>query len=49
MKAVAPEGVTMLDLYKSIVPFLACQLIGLIIVIIFPQIALFLPNALFGI
>ncbi len=44
MKAIAPKGVTMTDIYKSIVPFVGIQAIGLAIVIIFPQIALYLPN-----
>ncbi|OHD71873.1 MAG: TRAP dicarboxylate transporter subunit DctM [Spirochaetes bacterium RBG_16_49_21] len=44
MKAIAPEGVTMTDIYRSIVPFVALQGLALAIVIIFPQIALYLPN-----
>jgi len=44
MKAIAPPGVTMTDIYRSIVPFVALQAIGLIIVIIFPEIALWLPR-----
>jgi len=44
MKAIAPPGVTMSDIYRSIVPFVALQGIGLIIVIIFPEIALWLPK-----
>jgi tripartite ATP-independent transporter DctM subunit len=44
MKAIAPPGVTMTDIYRSIVPFVALQGIGLIIVIIFPEIALWLPK-----
>jgi TRAP-type mannitol/chloroaromatic compound transport system permease large subunit len=34
----------MTDIYRSIVPFVALQAIGLIIVIIFPEIALWLPK-----
>jgi tripartite ATP-independent transporter DctM subunit len=44
MKAIAPPGVTMTDIYRSIVPFVALQGVGLIIVIIFPEIALWLPK-----
>ena len=43
MKAIVPPGVTMMDIYRSIVPFVALQGLGLIIVIIFPEIALWLP------
>lgn len=44
MKAVAPEGVTMGDIYGSVAPFVALQALGLIIVVIFPQIATWLPS-----
>jgi tripartite ATP-independent transporter DctM subunit len=48
MKAIAPKGITMSDIYRSIVPFVAIQAIGLIIVIIFPEIALWLPKLMVG-
>ena len=48
MKGVVPKDITMTDLYKSVVPFIIIQAIGLIIVMAFPQIALWLPNALFS-
>jgi len=44
MKAIAPPGITMTDIYESIVPFVFLQGVGLIIVIIFPEIALWLPQ-----
>ncbi|OPY86302.1 MAG: Sialic acid TRAP transporter permease protein SiaT [Smithella sp. PtaU1.Bin162] len=44
MKAIAPAGTTMGDIYRSIVPFVILQGVGLIIVILFPQIALWLPK-----
>ena len=44
MKAIVPPGITMGDIYRSIVPFVILQGIGLVIVIIFPQIALWLPS-----
>ena len=44
MKAIAPPGITMTDIYKSIVPIVIIQGIGLAIVIIFPEIALYLPK-----
>jgi TRAP-type mannitol/chloroaromatic compound transport system permease large subunit len=44
MKAIVPPGITMTDIYRSIVPFVILQGIGLIIVIIFPEIALWLPK-----
>ena len=48
MKGVVPKGITMGDIYRSIVPFVGLQLVGLIICMIFPQIALVLPNLIFG-
>jgi tripartite ATP-independent transporter DctM subunit len=48
MKAIAPPGITMTDIYRSIVPFVILQGVGLIIVIIFPEIALWLPKLMVG-
>ena len=44
MRGVAPEGVTMGDIYRSIAPFVVLQGIGLILVLLFPQIVLWLPG-----
>jgi tripartite ATP-independent transporter DctM subunit len=46
MKAIAPPGVTMGDIYRSIVPFVALQAMGLVVVILFPEIALWFPRML---
>jgi len=43
LKGVAPPEITIGDLYRSIWPFVTLQLIGLILVILFPQIGLWLP------
>jgi len=48
MKGVVPPGVTMGDIYKSVIPFVALQAIGLIIIMIFPQIATWLPGMMLG-
>jgi tripartite ATP-independent transporter DctM subunit len=48
MKAMAPKEVTLADIYRSIVPFVLVMGVGLAIVMIFPQIALWLPNLYFG-
>jgi len=48
MKGIAPEGITMPTVYRAAIPFVALQAIGLAIVMIFPQIALYLPNLLMG-
>lgn len=44
MRAFAPPEITMGDIYKSVAPFVVTMLAGLIIIMIFPQIALWLPN-----
>ena len=44
LKAVAPPDVTTTDLYKSVWPFMGLQIIGMILVMVFPQIALFIPG-----
>lgn len=47
MRAVAPPEVTIIDIYRSVIPFVGLQLVGLALVVIFPQIALWLPEILF--
>jgi TRAP-type mannitol/chloroaromatic compound transport system permease large subunit len=44
VKGVAPPEVSMLDIIKSVPPFVALQFVGLMIVVFIPQIALFLPG-----
>ena len=48
MRGVAPKSITMGDIYRSVVAFLPLQLIGLILVVIFPKIILWFPDAIFG-
>jgi tripartite ATP-independent transporter DctM subunit len=49
MRAIAPKGVTLGDIYKSIIPFVLLQAIGLILCMIFPEIILWLPNKVLGV
>jgi len=44
LKGVAPPGVTMPDIYRAIIPFVVLQVIGMALVIGFPDIALWLPQ-----
>ncbi len=44
LKATVPPGVTMADIYRSIWPFLIIMFVGLALIMIFPQIALWLPK-----
>jgi tripartite ATP-independent transporter DctM subunit len=48
MKAMAPPEVTLGDIYRSITPFVLVMIVGLIIVMLFPGIALWLPDLYFG-
>jgi TRAP-type mannitol/chloroaromatic compound transport system permease large subunit len=42
IKGIAPKEVKIQSIYKGIIPFVILQLIGLILVIAFPQLALWL-------
>jgi TRAP-type mannitol/chloroaromatic compound transport system permease large subunit len=44
MRAMAPPEISIGDIYRSIVPFVAVMVIGLATVMIFPEIALWLPE-----
>jgi tripartite ATP-independent transporter DctM subunit len=46
MRSVAPATVTTGDIYRSIIPFVGLQALGLALVMIFPQIALWLPGVM---
>jgi tripartite ATP-independent transporter DctM subunit len=47
MKAIVPKTITMIDIYESILPFVALQAIALMACVLFPEIILWLPQALF--
>ncbi|MFU8858323.1 MAG: TRAP transporter large permease [Deferrisomatales bacterium] len=47
-KGVAPSEVTMGDIYRGILPFVGLQLIGLILLVLFPGIITWLPSIVFG-
>jgi tripartite ATP-independent transporter DctM subunit len=47
MRAMAPPEVSLGDIYRSIIPFVAVMLLALVIVMAFPQIALWLPQHLY--
>jgi tripartite ATP-independent transporter DctM subunit len=44
MKGVAPPGVTMMDIYKAALPFIACSLLLIGLLIVFPPLATWLPG-----
>lgn len=44
MKGVSPPDTTMRDIYISAIPFMGCAMLLVILLILFPNIALWLPN-----
>ncbi|MGV8938848.1 MAG: TRAP transporter large permease [Allorhizobium sp.] len=44
MRAMAPPEISLMDIYRSVWPFVIIMMIGLAIVMAFPQIALWLPE-----
>ncbi|MBR9651421.1 TRAP transporter large permease [Thalassovita aquimarina] len=48
MRAMAPPEIGLRDIYRSIVPFAAVMVLALTLVMIFPEIALWLPNTVYG-
>ncbi|MFN3284844.1 MAG: TRAP transporter large permease subunit [bacterium] len=47
MRAMAPPEITLADIYRSITPFVLVMILGLVIVMLFPQIATWLPELYF--
>lgn len=47
LKGIVPPGITMGDIYRSVVPYTLVEATGLALVMIFPQIAVWLPHKLF--
>jgi TRAP-type mannitol/chloroaromatic compound transport system permease large subunit len=48
MRAMAPPEISIQDIYRSIGPFVLVMVGALILVMIFPQLALWLPNYVYG-
>ncbi|WP_413872258.1 TRAP transporter large permease [Albidovulum sp.] len=48
MRAMAPDHVTLGDIYRSIFPIAGLMILTLIIVMVFPEIALWLPHQVYG-
>jgi tripartite ATP-independent transporter DctM subunit len=44
MKGVASKGTTMADVYRAAIPFIFCSLAAMTLIIVLPQIALWLPS-----
>jgi TRAP-type mannitol/chloroaromatic compound transport system permease large subunit len=48
MRAMAPPEITIRDVYRSIVPFVFVMALALATVMTFPEIALWLPDHVYG-
>ena len=48
LKSVAPPEITMAQIYRSSIPFLILQAVGLAICVIFPDVVLWLPRQVYG-
>jgi tripartite ATP-independent transporter DctM subunit len=48
MRAMAPPEITLIDIYRSIIPFVLVMCTGLAIVMAFPEIAMWLPHYHYG-
>ena len=48
LKGIVPPSITMGDIYRSVIPFTIVESTGLALVMIFPKIATWLPDVVFG-
>jgi tripartite ATP-independent transporter DctM subunit len=48
MRAMAPKEISLMDIYRSIIPFVLIMVLGLTLIIVFPEIALWLPEKFYG-
>lgn len=48
LKSVAPPDISMATIYRSALPFLGLQALGLFICVVFPDIILWLPKLVYG-
>lgn len=48
MRAMAPPEISLRDIYASILPFVGVMVLALILIMAFPQIALWLPETVYG-
>ncbi|WP_322990214.1 TRAP transporter large permease subunit [Hoeflea sp.] len=48
MRAMAPPEIGIKDIYTSIIPFVLVMVVALILIMIFPEIAMWLPNYVYG-
>jgi tripartite ATP-independent transporter DctM subunit len=48
MRALAPPEISLVDIYRSIIPFFLLMVLTIVILMVFPQIALWMPGLYYG-
>ena len=48
LKSVAPPDIELQEIFMAVLPFIALQIIGMLLVMFYPDIALYLPKLLSG-
>lgn len=48
LRGVAPASISTMQIYKGVIPFAILQLIAIVLLIVFPKIATWLPHLLYG-
>ncbi len=48
MRSLGPKEISLIDIYRSIIPFVLMMILMIALLMIFPQIALWLPNYVYG-
>ncbi|MHA7772110.1 TRAP transporter large permease [Roseibium sp. M-1] len=48
LRGVAPAEIPMTDIFKSALPFLGLQIVGLVLCMLFPELITWLPNLVYG-
>ena len=46
LRSIAPPEITYSDMYKGVLPFVACQVVTLVAVFFWPELATWLPKVL---
>ena len=48
LKGVCPPGVTLLDIYRGVIPFIILQVVALVLVFLFPELVTWLPAQVYS-
>ncbi len=48
LKAIAPPEIRLKDMYWGVIPFICCQVIVLVLLLTFPQLATWMPRMMYG-